>query len=83
MPAPTGKLKFAYETIANMESKINELQEKLDASFSISDIEKMKDAALDEMQASYDSEMYNASGDGSTPLITLESAKCAFEHIKV
>lgn len=26
MPAPTGKLKYAYETISNMELKINELK---------------------------------------------------------
>ena len=30
MAAPTGKLKYAYQTIANMEAKINELQ-KLNA----------------------------------------------------
>ena len=29
MAVPTGKLKFAYETIANMESKINELKVKI------------------------------------------------------
>jgi len=29
MNLPTGKLKFAYETIRNMERKINELKEKL------------------------------------------------------
>lgn len=28
MSKPTGKLKFAYETIANMEVKINELKNK-------------------------------------------------------
>jgi FtsZ-binding cell division protein ZapB len=27
MPAPTGKLKYAYQTIANMELQINELKE--------------------------------------------------------
>jgi len=26
MPAPTGKLKFAYDTIRNMEARINELE---------------------------------------------------------
>jgi len=29
MSKPTGKLKFAYETIMNMESKINELKAKI------------------------------------------------------
>ena len=28
MAAPTGKLKYAYQTIANMEAKINELQSR-------------------------------------------------------
>lgn len=28
MPAPTGKLKYAYQTIANMESKINAHKER-------------------------------------------------------
>ena len=27
MTSPTGKLKYAYQTIANMETKINELKE--------------------------------------------------------
>lgn len=30
MTAPTGKLKFAYQTIANMELKINELKARED-----------------------------------------------------
>lgn len=38
----------------------------------------IKTAILDELQASYDSE-YNAYGDGSLPLIDLDSAKCAVE----
>ena len=29
MTAPTGKLKFAYETIANMESKINHKDDQI------------------------------------------------------
>tara|TARA_R110000851_G_scaffold30098_1_gene82262 strand:- start:279 stop:542 length:264 start_codon:yes stop_codon:yes gene_type:complete len=83
MSGPTGKLKHAYQTIANMEAKINELKEKLASSISFADIELMKEKAIDEMQSSYDSEMYNASGDSpGTPLIDLESAKCAIEHIE-
>ena len=31
MTAPTGKLKYAYQTIANMELKINELKAREDA----------------------------------------------------
>jgi len=30
MKKPTGKLKFAYETIADLESKINELKAKIE-----------------------------------------------------
>lgn len=29
MPKPTGKLKFAYTTIASMESKITQLEDRL------------------------------------------------------
>ena len=30
MAAPTGKLKFAYQTIANMEQRIEQLKERLE-----------------------------------------------------
>ena len=81
MVQPTGKLKFAYETIANMEQKIKQLKVLLNSSMQIMDVERMKELALDEMQSSFDSDGYNGCGDGSHPLIDLESAKCALEHI--
>ena len=42
-------------------------------------IDEMTEHALGNMQASYDSDMFNASGDGSQPLIDLEAARCAIE----
>lgn len=81
MAQPTGKLKFAYETIANMEHKIEQLKTLLKSSMQILDVENMKQKALDEMQSSFDSDGFNACGDGSQPLIDLESAKRTLEHI--
>lgn len=42
-------------------------------------LNEAKERIIDELQASYDSEHFNAKGDGSQPLIDLESAKCAVE----
>jgi len=43
-------------------------------------ISEMKVKITDDLQASYDTDMYNGSGDGSHPLIDLDSAKCAVEE---
>ena len=40
-------------------------------------IKEVKASALDDMQASYDTDMFNACSDGSQPLIDLDCAKCA------
>jgi len=40
-------------------------------------INEIRSSALDDMQASYDTDMFNARGDGSQPLIDLDCAKCA------
>tara|TARA_R110001599_G_scaffold339851_1_gene559756 strand:+ start:39164 stop:39436 length:273 start_codon:yes stop_codon:yes gene_type:complete len=41
---------------------------------------EMKESILNDLQSSYDSEMYNGCGDGSLPLVDLESAKCAVDE---
>lgn len=40
-------------------------------------ITELKNYSIDNIQSSYDSDMFNARGDGSQPLIDLDSAKCA------
>jgi hypothetical protein len=45
-------------------------------------LSEMKEKITDGLQASYENDMYNGSGDGSHPLIDLNSAKCAVdEHL--
>ena len=41
---------------------------------------EMKESILNDLQSSYDSERYNGCGDGSLPLVDLESAKCAVDE---
>ncbi len=43
-------------------------------------ITEMKAEIITEMQASHDSDMFNAFADGSQPLIDLDSAKCAVDE---
>jgi hypothetical protein len=40
----------------------------------------IKDKIIDDLQTSYDTDMYNACGDSSQPLIDLDAAKCAVEE---
>jgi len=43
---------------------------------------EIKEKILYDLQASYDTDMFNACGDNSQPLIDLEAAKCAVdEHL--
>jgi len=45
----------------------------------VKDMKTAETYILDELQASYDTHMYNASGDGDIPLISLEDAKCSVQ----
>ena len=41
---------------------------------------EMKESILNDLDASFNTDMYNGCGDGSLPLVDLESAKCAVDE---